>query len=202
MSRKWKTVVFVGAAILILSSVAVIVAFSKPQKSKRLDLNQVYTYDKDADKTIAPSYIKFIDNTHFVAILGLNNPKESFGDGEPYSYNYLEGTYERDKDEISFSGDFKQYVLKFPTIDAWNKKKYEKIGVLSKNEIQADQRASFQRGRIKKRAGVWQFQWRTKNKIEQVKYNYGWVKLKSSKKKIPNSVDDLLKEYKKIGNEE
>ncbi|MBX8938101.1 hypothetical protein P7D85_20440 [Enterococcus hulanensis] len=202
MSRKWRVAIFTGVAILILSSVAVIVAFSKPQKSKKLDLNQVYTYDKDVDKTIAPSYIKFIDNTHFVAILGLNNPKESFGDGEYYSYNYLEGTYERDKDEISLSGDFKQYVFKFPTIDAWNKKKYEKIGVLSKNEIQADQLASFQRGKIEKRNGVWQFQWRTKNNTEPVKYNYGWVKLKKSKKKIPDSIDDLLKEYKKISDEE
>lgn len=122
MSRKWKVVAFAGLAVLLLSSVAMIVALPKTKNNKDMDLNQVYTYSKNVDKTIAPSYIKFKDNVHFVAILGLNNPEESFGDGEPYYYNYLEGTYERNKDKIILNGDFKQYVLKFPTINAWDKK--------------------------------------------------------------------------------
>lgn len=198
---KLKSLVRTILILMILLSLPGNVKAKKNSESNKRLIGQVYTYDYSVEKLNSPSYIKFLDNEHYVAYLGFDS-EESFGDGEPYSLIFLEGTYKKTKNEFFLGTNFSRVTLLIPTKQDLKEKKYQRVYKLSKNDFTEQELSSFERGRIKKRAGVWQFQWRTKNNTEPVKYNYGWVKLKKSKKKIPNSIDDLLKEYKKIGDEE
>jgi hypothetical protein len=150
-----------------------------------IKFGEVYTFTAKGD---SPPYIKFINEKKYVALSNTKNPKYSFGDGEFYSINFIEGEYQNLNGNFSLGKEIKTIAIFFDDEDELNKKEYSRSykRTLPRTNI-------FETGTILENDDQWVYENTINGKV--VEYP-----LKNMSKKIPNSIAEFLNEYKQSEN--
>lgn len=181
----------VTCAVLLM----ILAACQSDEYIEKIEFNQVYSYKEDDDSQKEASFIKFIDDSHYVARLSGYTPEKSFGDGESYEIVFLEGRYKKSNHMIILGEDFKEVRLTFSSQENLEKKIFKSYYERTKSDKEDSGFYSFERGKISKIDEVLQFELQIVTGDTPPKYAYEWIKLKLTDQKLPSSIKELLSQY-------
>ncbi|WEV57142.1 hypothetical protein [Ligilactobacillus acidipiscis] len=160
----------------------------------KIKYQQTYTYNADKDYTGDPSYIKFIDSSHYVAIPTLAIKKDPEEDDGP-QIDFLQGEYSRQGNKFQLGRNIKDTILLFYTYSDFKKGKFikeEKKGTQPKTIP-----FPFAENYLKKKGKYYVYHWRTGSGNYPFDYTDGFVRLKKSKLDIPSTEKEFIQRYHK-----
>lgn len=192
--RRFRTTVLFLLGLLLILVLTILFFYSQGNENKNnhtdlenIEYGEVYTFPVRDD---SPAYIKFLDETHYVAISNIKSPEDSFGDGESYSINFIEGEYQNVNDSYSLGKKVRTIAIFFDGEEELNKKEYNRFykrDTAGKN--------TFETGDIVEKDGKWLYERTVNNQL--VDYP-----LKKTSETLQDSIEDFLIGYKLIENEE
>lgn len=149
---------------------------------EEIKYGEVYTFSQKGKQ---PAYIKFIDADNYVAVPRVKSPEDSFEDADTYDIIFIEGKYSLVEDKYLLAEKVHSTTLSFDNEENLNSNKYTEM--YESNEPSA---IDFKTGSVKEREGAWVYRRNSNN-------GYVEYPLERSKKNLPNSTEEFLKNYKK-----
>lgn len=160
----------------------------------KIRYNQTYTYDSTKDGSYHPSYIKFIDRSHYVAIPVLNTTEDVAEDGVMVAF--LQGKYQKDKNKLQLGYDVHNTTLIFDDNDKFKRGIFEKIESDSSRQSQKA-KFPFEENYLKKKGKYYVYRWKTRQGDYPHHATTGFVRLKKSKLDIPSTEKGFIQRYHK-----
>ncbi|GBG94016.1 hypothetical protein LFYK43_04750 [Ligilactobacillus salitolerans] len=181
------------AAICVLIAILTSLTIWKTNSVTKLKTNQTYMLDNKQTGGDPPSYIKFLDNSRYVAIPLQNLDEDS---DQIVGVTFIQGTYSQRHNRYILGNNTKETSLVFSNYQDFEKGDYtlqhKKVSPQEKNYI-------FVGNYIKKEHGAFCYKWAIKinNADKPDRYKSKFVRLKKSKLDIPITEKEFIRKYHK-----
>ncbi|GBG94014.1 hypothetical protein LFYK43_04730 [Ligilactobacillus salitolerans] len=161
----------------------------------KINYGQTYTYDATKDGSYDPSYIKFIDSSHYVAVPVLDIKEDPEEDDGPAIY-FIQGKYRKDeKSRFQLGKSIRNTTLIFDSYADFEK------GDFKKNELSESQARKFmlpfEENFVQKKGKYYFYRWKTMQGDYPYHTRKGFVHLRKAKKDIPTTEKEFIRKYHK-----
>lgn len=180
--------------IFLLALVAMVGFISWKQNSvTEINYNQTYTFNAKRTTGAPPSYIVFLDESHYLAIPELNLENDC---NQAFGVDFIQGTYRKREDVYKFEKKGKVTNLWFDNYENFEAGKY----TIQRGKINAENKyLTFASGTISKErlSFVYKQIIRIYNSGKTDRYKRNNFKLKRTKFNIPTTEKEFIQRYHK-----
>ena len=176
--------------IFLLLSLAFFVVY-KASIIPIIHYNKTYTYNVHSVSPDPPSYIKIIDDTHYIAIPNLEL-KDDYNQG--FSIILIQGRYRESHNIFVLGKNITKTNLWFNSYDDFKAGKYSKTSNTKRTITKVE--LPFEEGLLKKRKGTFYYKsWKINTYLR--KKRPVLMKLKKSKINLPTTEKEFIQRYHK-----
>lgn len=193
MKKKKNKIFFISVLLFFIFQLIALghVSAKKGQTNiSKIVYGQTYTYDSKKDYSLYPSYIKFLDQNHYVALVEYNVKDDYDG---LINLRYISGEYSKKNNKILLGKNITKTQIIYPSFTEYKNK--ENFLIKTENPEKNSKQLPFQDNYIQIRKGSYQYHWRTGSADKPPRYSTGFVKLTKTNKKIPSNSQDFIKKY-------
>lgn len=136
--RRFRTTVLFLLGLLLILVLTILFFSSQGNENKNnhtdlenIEYGEVYTFPVRDDSL---AYIKFLDETHYVAIPNRKKPEDCFADGEAYNLSFVQGEYKEEDGKFILGIRIERIALFFNDDIELKNREYDEMYVSEKPE--------------------------------------------------------------------
>ncbi|GBG94017.1 hypothetical protein LFYK43_04760 [Ligilactobacillus salitolerans] len=155
----------------------------------KINRNQTYTYNGKKVSPDAPSYIKIVDGSHYVAIPNLEMRDDS---NQAFGITFVQGVYTKKHDDFKLGKNAQKTELWFDSYDDFKDGRYT---ISKSRQIKLKKTVPpFEEGKLTKKKGIYYYK---SNRINtySLKKKFLYLRLRKAKINLPTTEKEFIRQY-------